>query len=511
MLDRYEKKMMENELVQRLKDWRQQKSLDEKVELYMIMQNVTLEQIAEKKPKSKAEFIDIKGFGEKKFNKYGMEILSVINDEWEPISLFSLQEESPDHQREIYSVSDFLDKINHTLRPIQVFVQGEISSFKIQKHLYFSIKDKCDESVLQCFMWEKDYALSQVSLQDGLEVILSGYSEIYKPSGKMSFRVATIELVGEGALKKAYDDLKNKLMAEGCFDESRKKSLPVYPARIGVITSKQGAVINDLNTNLGKFGYKISLYDSRVEGALAVRELMKAIRYFRTAPIDLLVVIRGGGSLESLQAFNNEALVKSILDFPVPVICGIGHEKDVPLFCLAADVSVSTPTAVAREINRTWENAVQKLDYTQTHLMSEFSKAIHKTKETTEKTVNWSMVFWQRIKTADATVQRLTSHFLSKIAFTIKQCDRDLRYHTDLLWKNGKTTIEATANRITQIEKELQNNNPERQLKLGFSLLFSHNRIVKSINQLQTGDSVRIQLSDGEVKAITEEIIKKEP
>lgn len=501
---------MSNDLVQRLKEWRQQKSLDEKVELYMIMQNVTLEEIAEKKPKTKAEFIDIKGFGEKKYSKYGLEILSLINHEWEPISLFSMHDTPTTNEREILTVSDFLDKVNASLKPLQVFIQGEITSFKIQKHLYFSIKDKQDESVLQCFMWENDFELAQVELQDGLEVILYGYPEIYKPTGKMTLRVSSIELVGEGALKKAYEALKKKLQAEGCFDVTRKKALPPFPVRIGVITSKQGAVINDLNTNLGKFGYKIHLYDSRVEGALAVRELVKAIRFFRTVPIDLLVVIRGGGSLESLQAFNNEILVKSIVDYPVPVICGIGHDKDVPLFCLAADMSVSTPTAVAREINRTWENAIQRLEYYQSHLMSQFTKAIHKTKETTDKTVNWGMVYYQRLKHTNTSLQKLTSHFLSQISFMIKQCEKDLKTITDLLWMHLKTSIETVGNKITQIEKELQSNNPERQLKLGYSLLFSKNRIVKSVNQIQPNDPIQIQLSDGDVHATAEKIMKKE-
>jgi exodeoxyribonuclease VII large subunit len=501
---------MGNDLAQRLRVWRQQKSLDEKVELYMIMQNVTLEEIAEKKPKTKAEFIDIKGFGEKKYSKYGLEILSLINDEWEPISLFTPYESKDTSEREILTVSDFLDKVNATLKPIQVFVQGEITGYKIQKHLYFSLKDKRDESVLQCFMWEKDFEMAQIELQDGLEVILYGYPEIYKLSGKMTLRVASIELVGEGALKKAYDALKKKLDAEGCFNIARKKLLSAYPVRLGVITSKQGAVINDLYTNLGKFGYKIALYDSRVEGALAVRELVKAIRYFRSKPIDLLIVIRGGGSLESLQAFNNETLVKSILDYPVPVICGIGHDKDVPLFCLAADMSVSTPTAVAREINRTWENAIQRLDFYQTHLMSQFTKSIHRTREISEKTVNWSMVYYQKLKHTDSSLQNLISHFLGKISFTIKHCEKDLKISSDLLWKYFKSSLEAIGNKLTQFEKELQSNNPERQLKLGYSLLFSKNRIVKSVNQLQPNDPIQIQLSDGNVHAKAEEIIKKE-
>ena len=137
MVRSIERERMSNDLAQRLRVWRQQKSLDEKVELYMIMQNVTLEEIAEKKPKTKAEFIDIKGFGEKKYSKYGLEILSLINDEWEPISLFTPYESKDTSEREILTVSDFLDKVNATLKPIQVFVQGEITGFKSRNTCIF--------------------------------------------------------------------------------------------------------------------------------------------------------------------------------------------------------------------------------------------------------------------------------------------------------------------------------------------------------------------------------------
>jgi len=174
---------MGNDLVQKLREWRFQKSLDENVEFYMIMQNVTLEEIAEKKPRSKAEFVDIKGFGEKKYQKYASEILSVIDGEWEPISLFSPPpetsfevRETPALEREILSVGRFLDQVNQAIRPIEVFVQGEVTSIDIRKHLYFSIKDKTDKNQLQCFMWENDFEMAQVELQEGLEVILYGYA-----------------------------------------------------------------------------------------------------------------------------------------------------------------------------------------------------------------------------------------------------------------------------------------------------------------------------------------------
>jgi len=185
-----------------------------------------------------------------------------------------------------------------------------------------------------------------------MEVIVEGMPNIYVPNGRFNFSVNTIELVGEGALKLAYDKLKKKLTAEGLLAVERKKTIPELPEKIGLITSETGAVIHDFLTNIGKYGFKIKFFNSRVEGQLAIKDLLKAIEYFKNQDIDVLVIIRGGGSFESLQAFNNEVLVRKIAEFEKPVICGIGHDKDIPLSALAADLLVSTPTAVTTVLNR---------------------------------------------------------------------------------------------------------------------------------------------------------------
>jgi len=196
-------------------------------------------------------------------------------------------------------------------------------------HVYFSLKDEKDGALINCIIWKSRYAVYGVELKEGVKIIASGYPEIYAPSGRISFIAETIELAGEGALKKAYEKLKKKLAAEGLFEEERKRPLPKYPEKIGVVTSRQGAVLADFLNNLGKFGFKIKMIDSRVEGQLAVADLLLSIKSFQKQDIDALVIIRGGGSLESHLAFNNEMLVRAIADFPVPVIAGIGHHTRV--------------------------------------------------------------------------------------------------------------------------------------------------------------------------------------
>src|SRR3989344_6655262 len=172
------------------------------------------------------------------------------------------------------SVSQYLDNLNSKLKTEKAKIVGEISGVQMyegRSYLYFSIKDSKDGSTAKCFMWKRDFILSGVELNDGIEVIITAYPNIYKPNGGLTLQVELLELVGEGALQIAYEKLKKKLELEGFFAESRKRLLPDFPHRIGVITSKSGAVINDFLTNIGKFGYEILFVDSRVEGQDAIK------------------------------------------------------------------------------------------------------------------------------------------------------------------------------------------------------------------------------------------------
>jgi len=345
------------DLLEKLKSWRAAVAKKEGVELYRVLPNKTIEAIAELEPKTKNDLLSIKGIKEKKFEKYGAEILSLVSNgqETEEIML----ETNSSGEIKIYTVSRYLDVLNFQLKQIPARVKGEISSLDIRNnYLFFSIKDAKNESVLVCFMWKKRYDLCGIAIEEGMEIIVEGFPEVYKPSGKFSFKTATVELVGEGVLKKAYDALKKQLEKEGLFLPERKKRIPEFPRNIGLITSETGAVIHDFLNNLGKHGYHIQFVDSRVEGQIAVRSLISALDYFENKDVDVVVIIRGGGSLESLQAFNNEVLVRRVADFKVPVICGIGHDKDVPLASLAADKLVSTPTAATNILDETWDKAL---------------------------------------------------------------------------------------------------------------------------------------------------------
>jgi len=380
----------------------------------------------------------------------------------------------------IFSVSEYIEFLNISLRKIGAAkITGEVTKLTIASsgHVYFSIKDKSGNGVLDCIIWKNNYFLCGVKLEEGKEVILSGYPDIYPASGRFSFKADTVELKGEGALKKAYEELKNKLEKEGIFDEERKKKIPMFPEKIGVITSKQGAVIHDFLNNIGKFGFKIQMIDSRVEGQEAIKDLLAAIRTFKKRKIDVLVVIRGGGSLESLQPFNNEALVKEIIDFPVPVIAGIGHDKDAPLFTLAADASESTPTAVANLLNESWDQALLFLERYERDIIGRYEMILGDYKEIENKLKISFNNFKNALTNAGANLRGSLSKSLSGF----------------------KSLLAVVNQKIEQSEKVVFFNNPERQLRLGYSIASCDGKIVRETKDVKIGKNIYIKVTDGKI------------
>lgn len=428
-------------------------------------------------------------------------------------------------QKDYISINEYLDTVNRGLAKFEKRVIGEVMEVQLypgRSYLFFKIKDKDIESpaMITCIMWKRDYEISGLELKDGLEVIISGYSSVHKPTGRLSFNAKAVELVGEGALKIAYEKLKAKLQKEGLFDDSRKKAVPLYPQKIGLITSKGGAVIADFSTNIGKFGYKISFIDSRVEGQLATEELLNSIKTFRNKDIEILVIIRGGGSLESFLPFNNEVLVREVASFPVPVIAGIGHEKDVSLVALASDVMVSTPTAVANFLNESWEQVEPIVKLSEQKIFRQFQDVIQGNKDFIRDSLYTMKDAFQNIFSDFSKAQeslkigfksikdqmidierRLDGALISvfrKINFSILSIrnnvdnSRAKEIFTGFTEAKSKLLV-----KLESYEKQLINNDPMRQLKLGYSIVTKNGKILKTTSQIQAGDIVSIGLSDG--------------
>ncbi len=447
----------------------------------------------------------------------------------------------PSHESKPITVSEYIVIINDNIGNIEVQITGEISKITraVSGHVYFDLKDEKADAVLNCVIWRRIYQTIGLELETGMRVVVSGSGEIYAPRGMFSFKVRGMELAGEGILLKKYEELKKKLTSEGIFDLSRKRSIPEFPQQIGVITSRTGAVINDIISNLGTYGFKIKFADARVEGPEAVMSLLDAMRLLKKEPIDVLIIARGGGSLESLQAFDNELLVREVASYPVPVIAGIGHHKDVTLVALAADAHESTPTAAAILLNQSWQNAVNQIQLNIHTLFSNFEQAIYSQRTTIQNNFQGMKDYLGMIfKTFDI-AQFSFSKIVTRTQARISELQRDIDSYSDnmahgmnllihrtdihissILYNSilqTKHTIESfkqavtlnpviqsfihilqnTKRNITSFEQNLQAHNPERQLRLGYSIVRSNGKIIKNINTIKKGQVVKTQIQDG--------------
>ena len=520
---------MDQKLLYRLRAWRVAQAQREGVELFRVLPNTTLEEIARVIPKTAAEFLKIKGIKEGRFKKYGAMLLAMLSDAApaqqnervelsDAPSIFdeqnavnaALSEEPLDAeleipgQRTLYTVSAFLDALNILFAEMTVRIKGEISSVDTRdKTTYFTLKDSTDGSILSCLIFRYQYEVSGVKLEVGQEVIVEGVPGIWKPTGRLSLKAQSIEVSGVGALQKAYDDLKKKLEQEGLFAPERKRALPEFPERIALITSSQGAAIGDFMMNLGKFGFKISLLNASVEGKKAVFDLIDAVRFFNRHPerYDVLVIIRGGGSLESLQAFNNEALVREVAESSIPTLCGIGHEKDVSLVVLAGDVMVSTPTATARALREDFERADASLLRSEQRLSAGFDRMLHAAQKACDDRAAFLL---QRLHAVIGRYTRARNDFIRSaegLRFSIRNKRTVLSQVQISLIVNQESWFEFVRERITQGETKLAAHDPKRLLRLGYSLVMKNGSILRSVADVKAGEVINIQLSDGSVDA----------
>ncbi|NTV55437.1 MAG: exodeoxyribonuclease VII large subunit, partial [Candidatus Moranbacteria bacterium] len=408
------------------------------------------------------------------------------------------------------SVGQFLNGLNTELSGMAARVRGEVSSVdERDRVVYFSIKDAADDSMLNCLIFRWQYDVSGVRLREGDEIIVEGVPEIWKPMGKLSFKVGTIEVAGEGALKRAYDELYRKLESEGAFAPERKRPLPEFPERIALITSEQGAAIGDFLTNVGSLGIRIDLYPSSVEGKRAVLELLRAIRAVRKRrnSYDLLVIVRGGGSIESLQAFNTESLVREVDACEIPVIAGIGHEKDISLAALAADRMVSTPTAAARTIREPFERARQTLGHHERIVLSSYEDALRMTSDRLESGVTIFLEFLDGISMRfERAASALRSAF-GVLSYRIRSDSERIDRLSSGVVGGFRSATRTTHDRIDRLESALRTYDPNRVLSLGYGLIRAANGILlRKSTDTRVGDRLDIRLSEGRIGAEVKEV-----
>ncbi len=256
--------------------------------------------------------------------------------------------------KKIYTVSQLTTLIKTVLEgnlPSRLTVTGEISDWKVHRakgHCYFSLKD--ENSVLPCVMWASNFKKVKFKPENGLAIFGKGYIDVYEPQGKYQFYIESMTPAGVGALQLAFEQMVKRLAAQGLFDEAHKRALPRYPQRIGILTSESGAAVHDIVDSIFNRWpcVRLYLYPVPVQGEGAAEKIATAIRDVNRRneklKLDILIVGRGGGSLEDLWAFNEEVLARAICDSKIPVISAVGHEVDTTIADLVADARASTPT-----------------------------------------------------------------------------------------------------------------------------------------------------------------------
>ncbi|MBI5823773.1 MAG: exodeoxyribonuclease VII large subunit [Chloroflexi bacterium] len=366
-----------------------------------------------------------------------------------------------------------------------VWVEGEISNLSrpASGHIYFTLKDK--NASLKCVMWKADAARTRPNLQEGAAVEAHGRIAVYEPQGQYQLIASLIQPKGEGALFQEFLRLKAMLEAEGLFDPERKRPIPELPQKIGIVTSATGAALRDmLNTILRRQPMlQVILAPSPVQGVDAPPALVKAIQSLDLQSPDLIILARGGGSIEDLWAFNDERVVRAVAESKAPVICGVGHETDFTLSDFAADLRAPTPTAAAELATQT---TIDDLHFQ----LSTFNSRLF--------SLTLDLLADQKA---------LTSSLASRLKYASPERRIQSEYqHLDELSRRAFSAlthrIQLYSSRVDGISKRLQALNPEGILARGYAIITrkEDGRVVGKVSQAQGEMNVRV--SDGEFEAI---------
>lgn len=294
----------------------------------------------------------------------------------------------------IYTVSQVNALIKEILEnnlPSRLTVTGEITNWSIARsgHAYFDLKD--ENALLPCVCWRSSLSKIKFEPENGQAVIAKGYIEVYSPHGKYQFYVDSMQPAGIGALQLAFEQMVKRLQAQGLFDEVHKKPLPQYPQRIGILTSESGAAVHDITDSIHNRWppAKLFLYPVPVQGEGAAEQIAAAIRDVnrrsRQLKLDILIVGRGGGSLEDLWAFNEEVLARAIFDSKIPVISAVGHEIDTTIADLVADARASTPTKAGVVAVPDMQEVLENIDNFKERLTSQLKFRVHSSQQQSDE------------------------------------------------------------------------------------------------------------------------------
>jgi exodeoxyribonuclease VII large subunit len=443
----------------------------------------------------------------------------------------------------IYTVSQINSMVKITLEenlPPRLIVSGEISDFKRHSsgHCYFSLKDP--GGVIPCVMWSSSFKRTKFAPENGMAVLATGFVDVYEPQGKYQFYVNKLQPEGLGALQLAFDQMVKKLHAEGLFDEEHKKAIPPYPMRIGILTSESGAAIKDIEESIRSRWpcAKLFLYPVPVQGEGAAEKIANALidvnERNEELGLEILIVGRGGGSLEDLWAFNEEPLIRAIFASTIPVISAVGHEVDTTIADLVADARASTPTRAGVTAVPDMNEVLEQLDFFEQRISSKLQWSLELNKKNLDSILA-SVVFRQPLlqvlnrqqyldellSSAKTSIKQMLSSMQAAVAEKFEQASR-IEPHRLLGAKNLELTAllnranSALANstnranlQLNTWENRLRPLDPKSVLSRGYSITRNERtgKIIKKPADVKVGENITTELA--EKFLIESQVIKK--
>jgi len=412
-------------------------------------------------------------------------------------------------KRKIYSISELVGEIRSELESNMrdLSLQGEISNLgrPASGHLYFTLKDSQAQIAAVCFRLRNRYL--KFEPEDGMDVVARGSVTVYPPRGQLQFMVESMEPLGRGALQLAFEQLKAKLQKEGLFEHERKKDLPIFPSRIGVVTSPTGAAFQDMLRALERRSDRPSvlLFPVRVQGEGASTEIAEGIRQFNErADVDVIVVARGGGSLEDLWAFNEEPVARAIDQSGIPVISAVGHEIDFTIADFVADVRAATPTAAAEIVSDRRRDFMRRIEdlVRQSHqaVREQLQEKRHRFLQLSQSRAfvdaeSRVRFLLQKLDELNSRLCGSVPRLFGPAAQQLAQFQKEIRRHIVYYLLSRRQSLEAST-------RQLRAFSPLQVLERGYAIVTTdEGKIVRAPGQLSEEEMFEVRVAGGEFRA----------
>lgn len=434
-------------------------------------------------------------------------------------------------QSHIYTVSKLNKFAKHILESEigQIWISAEISNFIAASsgHWYFTLKDP--RAQIKAAMFKGNNRFSRVAPKNGDKVLIRGNISLYEPRGDFQLIATHMEPEGEGLLKQQFEEIKQRLSAEGLFSQDDKQAIPANPKSIGVITSDTGAAWHDILTVLQRRNPTVNviLYPSLVQGDMAAENLCKALQTANQRnEVDVLIVGRGGGSMEDLWCFNDEMLARTIYQSPIPIISAVGHEVDFTISDFVADMRAPTPSAAAELAAPPLQNTTEKLlllegnlikaweNYHQTkahqcHLMQHKLQGCHPKSQlqqqqqrvdnlALELNNHWQSTWHRKNASAEQLVSRL---YQSHPKHRLQELKQQLTFLQEKLVNAQKSQLARKEQKLASVCKLLDTVSPLATLARGYTLTYSNEKLIKSSGDVKSGDTLTTRFANGEIKS----------